>query len=153
MSKWQWSSSSPKLIFLGLHYPLTWSNMFSNGRGKRGALLKKGKGPWQRNVVMMNFWWILWGMRRRRQEKTREWSILILFFKQPFWANILKKSSHSFFGAWSFFFVHIWITPSEGPKDFANCFYFEKPDHEKRPSTKIHLHGSWCKPALSYNSS
>jgi hypothetical protein len=35
----------------GLHHPLTWSNGFCGGRGKRGALVvEKGKGLWQRNV-------------------------------------------------------------------------------------------------------
>jgi hypothetical protein len=44
---------SPKDIFEGLHYPLTWSNKFCGGRGKRGGLVEKGKGPWQKNVVIM----------------------------------------------------------------------------------------------------
>ena len=45
------------------------------------------------------------------------------FFKNlSFWAyiNLKKKSTHSFFGAWSFFLVHIQFTSSEGPKSFVN---------------------------------
>ena len=34
---------------------MTWSDGFYGGRGKIGALVEKGKGPWQRNVVIMNF--------------------------------------------------------------------------------------------------
>ena len=36
----------PKDIFWGLRYPLTWSNKFSAGMGKLGAMVEKGKGPW-----------------------------------------------------------------------------------------------------------
>ena len=35
MSEWPWRSRSPKDILQGLHYPLTWSNGFCGGRGKR----------------------------------------------------------------------------------------------------------------------
>ena len=62
MSKWSWSSRSPKDIFKGLHYLLTWSNGFCSGRGKRGLLVEKRKGPWQRNDVMMNQWLWAFGM-------------------------------------------------------------------------------------------
>jgi hypothetical protein len=33
-----------------LFYPLTWSNGFSVGRGKRGGLEKIARGPWQKNA-------------------------------------------------------------------------------------------------------
>jgi hypothetical protein len=45
-----------------------------------------------------------------RQEKSRVWSTLIFFSFQncTFWTCIKKeKSTHSFFGAWSFLSVHI----------------------------------------------
>ena len=45
---------SRKDIFEGLHYQVAWFNGFCGGRGKRGALVKKSKGPCQRNVVIMN---------------------------------------------------------------------------------------------------
>ena len=51
MSEWTWSSRSPKGIFKGLHYLLTWSNWFCGGRGKRGALIEKGKGLGQKNDI------------------------------------------------------------------------------------------------------
>ena len=35
-----------------LHCPLTWSNGFCARRGKRGAMVDKGKGPCQRKVVV-----------------------------------------------------------------------------------------------------
>ena len=46
---------SRKTSFFGLHYLLTWSNRFCRGRGKRGALVEKGKSPWQRNDVIIYF--------------------------------------------------------------------------------------------------
>ena len=45
MSEGSWSSRSPKDIFWGLHYPLTWSNGFCYVRGKRGPLVEKGTEP------------------------------------------------------------------------------------------------------------
>ena len=53
MSKEPWSSKSPKDIFQGLHYPVTWFNMFCGERGKKGALVEKGKGTWQRNDIII----------------------------------------------------------------------------------------------------
>ena len=36
--------------------------------------------------------------------------------------HISKKLAHPFFfGAWSFLLVHIWFTPSQGPKGFKNA--------------------------------
>ena len=69
----------------------------------------------------------LWGKRRQRHEKTKEWSNFILFFQNCLVGHILKKSTHPLLGAWSFL-VHIRFTPSEGPKDFVNWF-FKKSDH------------------------
>ena len=37
------------------------------------------------------------------------------------------------FGAWSFFMVHIWFTPSEGPMNHEN-YYFSNSDHGSRPT-------------------
>ena len=45
----------PKDIVEGLHYPLTWSNGFCDGRGKRGGMVEKGRGLWQKNVVIIKF--------------------------------------------------------------------------------------------------
>ena len=65
------------------------------------------------------------------KEKTKHWLILNLFppLKISLLRHMLKKSIHSFFDAWSFLQVHIWFTPSEGPKDFVNQF-LKKLDHE-----------------------
>ena len=41
--------------------------------------------------------------------------------------HMLKKSTHLLFGAWSFLLVHIWLTPSEGPKGFEIDFVRIKP--------------------------
>ena len=70
-----------------------------------------------------------------REMKTREWSTLILFYFNfqncPCWTYVTKISTNSFFGAWSFLFIHIWFTPIEGPKALYICFL------------KILDHGSW----------
>ena len=54
--------------------------------------------------------------------KTREDKRMIkleYFFKISIFEHILKKLAHLFFGAWSFFLVHIQFTPNEGPKGFV----------------------------------
>ena len=67
---------------------------------------------------------------------------------------ILRKSTLSLLGAWSFLLVRIQFTPSEGPKDFVDNLKRNetrpwKLDHEKKPFSMVRLHGPWCKPALS----
>ena len=37
-----------------LHYPMPWSNIFCNERGKRGSLATNVKGLWQGSVVLMH---------------------------------------------------------------------------------------------------
>ena len=61
----------PKTIFDAYNHLQAWSNMFCGGRGKRGALVgeKKTRGPWQRNVVVMNFNEIVFGEEKM---KTRQ---------------------------------------------------------------------------------
>ena len=118
-SKWSWSPRSPKDIFQGLHYPLTWSNGFCSGRGKWSALVEKDKGPWQRNDIMIFFSEMYF---REEEMKTREDNKLYLFFifsKLPFWAYIRKISTFTF-SAWPFLFSHIRFTPSEELKGFLN---------------------------------
>jgi hypothetical protein len=59
-------------------------------------------------------------MMRTRDDKRM---VKIDFFsKLPFLEHILKKITHSHFGAWSFLLIHIWFTHGEGPKGFVNCF-------------------------------
>ena len=119
MSKWLWSSRSPKDIFQCLHHPLTWSNGSCGGRGKRGVMVEKKDKPMAGkrcyNKFLMNF------LREWENEDmtTREWSNLNSVFL--FW-HILKKLAHSLVGAWSFLLVHIRFTPSEWPKGFINWF-------------------------------
>ena len=48
-----------------------------------------------------------------REEKKKGKNMI--FFKPPLLTNI-KKNPH--FGAWSLLLVHVWLTPSEGPKSF-----------------------------------
>jgi hypothetical protein len=114
---------SPTDIFKGLRYPLTWSNGFCGGRGKRDALLEKGRGPMVENYCYNNSFMIFFFRGRedkdkRRQENGQTW--ILFLFKTALFGHMLKKSAHSFFGAWSFLLVHVWFTPSEGPKGFVN---------------------------------
>ena len=46
--------------------------------------------------------------------RTREDKRMVKLGRKFSFGYILKKSAHSFFGAWSFLLVHIWLTPSEG---------------------------------------
>jgi hypothetical protein len=48
-------SRSPKYNFQSLLNALTWSNGFCGERGKRGGMVGKGNGPWQRNAVIIPF--------------------------------------------------------------------------------------------------
>ena len=127
MSRWSWSLRFPKDIFKGPHYLLTWSNKFCAGRGKRGALVDKCKGPCQKNVVIINFWWkiYLWG--REYNDKRREWNaqtwvflfcflVFWFFFKLPF-LDICYKNQHIHIlvhghSSWSTFGLHL----VRGPK-------------------------------------
>jgi hypothetical protein len=97
---------------------LTWFNGYCGGRGKRGALVEKGKSPWERYTALIFFNDFFLG--GGREEMTKGWADLI-FFKTAFFGHILKnKSTRSLFGAWSFLLVHTRCTPSEGPKGFGD---------------------------------
>ena len=50
-----WRSRSPKYDFEGVLNALTCSNGICGERGKRCGLVGKGKGPCQRNAVIINF--------------------------------------------------------------------------------------------------
>ena len=120
-------SRSPKDIFQGLHYSLTWFNGFCGGRGKRGALEEKGPGTWQRNIVMINVQWSFIHGREYEDKRLQTDGQTWVVYPQncPFWTYISKqKSVHSLlFGARSFLLAHIRFTPSDGPNNFAklNC--------------------------------
>ena len=136
-------------------YPLLWSNGFCR-RGKKGAMVEKGKGPWQYIIIIMNFKWIVFrGKERWRQEKTREWSNLIFFSSKLLFWDIYAH-------------IHFWcmviplgstfsFTPSEGPKGFVNWFKKKtkpwkldiKSDHGKTLSSMVWLHGPRCEQALN----
>ena len=55
MTNQLWRSRSPKYNFQGLINAMTWSNMLCGERGKRDGMLGKGKGPWQRNAIIIFF--------------------------------------------------------------------------------------------------
>ena len=55
MAEGPWRSRSPKYKYEGLINALTWSNEFCGEVGKRGGMVGKGKGPCQRNAILINF--------------------------------------------------------------------------------------------------
>ena len=55
-----------------------------------------------------------------RQQKTRKLSNFNFFKTGFFFLHILRKSSHSLSGGWSFLLAHIRFTPNEGPKSVIN---------------------------------
>ena len=55
-------------------------------------------------------------------EDKRMVKLYLFIFKTIIFELMLKKSTHSFLGAWPFLLVHIWFTPSEGPKNFITQF-------------------------------
>ena len=153
-----WSLRSPKDIFNGLPYPLTWSNGFCAGSGKRCALVGKRRCPWQRSVchnkeIMKK----KMEKRRWRQENGQTWFFNFFSFNTTLFGHMLKNIAHSFFGAWSLLLVHIRCTPSERSKGFVNWYLkklehgswtFES-DHGKTPSSMVRLHNPWCTPTLN----
>ena len=73
MSKWPWSSGPQKTYFKA--YIIHWHGPtnFCSGRGKRGALVEKSRGPRQRNVVKMKCQWMFfWGERENEDKKRQE---------------------------------------------------------------------------------
>ena len=62
MAEWPWRLTSPKYSFQGIMNALAWSNTFCGERGTRGGLVGEGKGPWQRNTLIKNIFWIFWGI-------------------------------------------------------------------------------------------
>jgi hypothetical protein len=76
---------------------------------------------------------------------------LDLLFKIALIGRILKKLTHSLFGAWSFLMFHFWFTLNEGPKGFVLFLFLRNQTMEVGPSSqtlkKCYL--PWCKPALS----
>ena len=76
----------------------------------------------------------------------------LIYIQLPFSWIFQKKSTHSLFGAWSFFLVHIRFTPCEGPKAFKTNLlrsWTMNSDHWQRPPCMVRLHGPSCKPPLS----
>jgi hypothetical protein len=45
----------PIIHFQGLIIALTWSNGFCGERGKKGGMVGKGKGPWQKKISYNKF--------------------------------------------------------------------------------------------------
>ena len=113
MSKWPWSSRSPKKhIFKACVTPLTSSNRFCNGRAKRVALVEKGNGPWKRNIVTVK---IKGSFQWGREVKDKKIVNLDLFFQTVLFGHISKTSTHSLLmhdhSYWSTFDLHLVRSP------------------------------------------
>ena len=125
-----WSMRSSKYIFEGPRYLLTWSNKFCGvKRQKRRSTRKRQRHIAEKCCGNIFFDEIFSGKRRRRQEKTKEWSNLMIFFpfqNCPFWTYISKIPTYSLFGAWSLLLAHIRFPLSEEPKSFVKVILFFK---------------------------
>ena len=72
-------------------------------------------------------------MKTRQNKRMVKLDYLFIYlFKTTYFEHILKKSTHSLLGAWSFLLVHIWFKPSEGPKGFVN-FFLNNSDYQVGP--------------------
>ena len=60
---------------------MTWSNGFGSGRGKIGAPIEKGKGSWQR-IVVVNEWFF--GEEKTKTREDKRMVKLDYFSKLPF---------------------------------------------------------------------
>lgn len=97
-----------------------------------------------------------WRSRRRRQEKTNEWSNLhfILFFKTALFDRISIKATYSPFGARSPLSIHTRFTPNERPNAFVKLIFSRNRTMERSWTMRIgHLLWSdfmipWWKVAL-----
>ena len=128
-------------------------------RRKSGARVEKGKGPWQRNVVLINSQWFIFEGEERMKTKEDKSMVKLdfRFPKLPFW-DIYSKIITFTFWCMVIPLCPIWFTPSERPKSFVKCFLKEigpwsltmKSDHGQRPSFMVRLHGPWCKPTPAY---
>ena len=93
--KWPWSSRSPKGIFWGLHYPLTWSNGFCGGRGKRNALVEKRQGPMAKKSCHESFQWNIFSGNENEDKKRQKNGQTWIFFTIVLFGHIFNKSTHS----------------------------------------------------------
>jgi hypothetical protein len=136
-----------KYTFKGLHHPLTWSNGFCGERGKRGAMIEKGRDPWYEkhcyNKISMNF---LEG--KRNEDKTRQENGLFFYFfiffpKLPSLGTCWKINTFIFLvyghSSWSTFSLHL----VRGPKALNTIFF-----KEIGPWRKATFHGPWCQATL-----
>jgi hypothetical protein len=85
---------------------------------KRCSSRKKVGGSWHINIIIINFL-MKEEMKMTKDKRMVKLEFCFCFFKTTLFEHILKKSAHSFVGAWSFHLVHIRFTPSKGPKGIA----------------------------------
>ena len=86
-------------------------------------------------------------MGARKDEDKRMIKPFFSFFKSVLLGHVLKQVSIFTFGAWSFLFIHIQFTPSEGSKGFVNLFF-----KEIIPWISDHQVGLWIKGHLLWSS-
>ena len=85
---------------------------------------KKGRGPWQRNNVITNFEWILFGKvktsaDKRRQKNSQIWIFLsrilkespnsILVHGHSSWSTSQSREFYTKFGTFPTFYKEVWI--------------------------------------------
>ena len=148
-----------KCLFLVLHYPLSWANIFCNGKGKRHPLTAIVEGPWQRNAILIyfySFWSFFSGqfffiVTKKEGKKTGRRSRMKIIPKTVLFGRILNKSAHSFCSAWSILLATFGLHLFRGPKALKLHFSRNRTTEVwPRKNNLWHgqLHGPWCKQPL-----
>ena len=151
--------SRPRLFIDMVQWILRWE------RQKRCSSRKR-QGPIAEeccyNKILMIFYFFLGGVRVDEDKKEDKRIVKLEFiFKAAFFGHTHThtytqyKSTHSLFGARSFFLIHIRFTPSEEPKNCINWFFERIIPMKAGPSSRTiekdhlpsvqHLHGPWYK--------
>ena len=124
---------------------------FAVGEAKEALYKRKRQAGTTTNKCRHNKPWpkCFLEKRKRRKEKTREWSNFLFSLSLSlspkitlFWTYIKHTNTLTLLVHGPFLLVHIQFSPNEEPKDFVNWFFKKtrpwKLDHSKRPSSIVH---------------
>ena len=97
---------------------------------------RKRQGPMGEKCCYNEIIMIFSGEKKTKTKEDKRMVKLEFLSKLPFLDIYQKKSTRSFFGAWSFLLVHIHFTPSEGPEGFVNFFLLRNRTMKVGPSSR-----------------
>lgn len=110
-------SDCGKGFFLGLHYPISGSNMLCGERGKTRPPATKSREHVEN--CFFNYYFCTNCSKGEKYEKIKH----VISLEFPF-LDIYQKSRHPLFGSWSLLFVHVWFPNSEDPICFSFMQFF-----------------------------